>query len=113
MAKRKNWTDTENVAVVALYRAMAARVESGEKYNKAAMIRRAQWLDPDTRECRGQLWQRSRGSIESKLMNVTAIVEQFGCGRSMANHGYRPLPNYQASLRDAVLDAVKSTTKVA
>ena len=104
MAKRKNWTDTENVAVVALYRAMAARVESGEKYNKAAMIREAQ---------AGALADRSRGSIESKLMNVTAIVEQFGCGRSMANHGYRPLPNYQASLRDAVLDAVKSTTKVA
>ena len=96
------WTSEENAAVIALYFMMRHKVDKGELYNKAAMIREAQ--GHETPNSPGgsisPLANRSRGSIEAKLMNVTAVLHDLDRHDvSMANHGYRPLSNYQADLR--------------
>ena len=100
-AKRTPWTPAENAALVRLYFAMLDHAIAGEQYNKAAMIRTAQLETPRTT---GPLANRSRGSIEAKLMNATAVHSHLGARRAetMHDHGYRALPNYQAALKDAM-----------
>jgi hypothetical protein len=102
MAKRKAWTRDENVALVGLYSAMLNEVLAGRKYNKAAMIRVAQ---------AGSLSDRSRGSIEAKLMNLTAVYRDLGQAYTMEHHGYKALSGYQKGLREVaeafIYDAVK------
>jgi hypothetical protein len=94
------WTSEENAAVVALYFLMRRKVDKDELYNKAAMIRSAQNGHGGGEAYAGLLIDRSRGSIEAKLMNVTAVLHDLDRHDvSMANHGYRPLSNYQADLR--------------
>jgi len=93
MNTRRNWTDTENAALVALYFRMLNHAINGEKYNKAAMIRAVQ---------ASELLTRSRGSIEAKLMNVSAVHRDLcGTDETMNQYGYKYAPNYQASLKDA------------
>lgn len=99
------WTDKEQLAVIALYDQMHSFVMAGIPYNKAQMIRDSQ----DHEVCEvdhdysGELDTRSKGSIEMKLMNVTAACEALGRpDLSMAEHGYRPMKNMQKSLKDAV-----------
>lgn len=93
------WSPVENRAVCALYELIWLDcMEPGRGYTKAARIREAQ---------AGELSQRSRGSIEAKLMNVTAALESLGAGFvefSLSENGYRPLPNMQAALKAAVRD---------
>ena len=96
MSKRIPWSRAENVAVVILYMSMRASVDAGEKYSKAGMIRSAQ---------ADALANRSRGSIEAKLMNMTACLIDLGLAhRSLAEHGYKPAPNYQKDLRTLCAD---------
>lgn len=107
--KGKIWTDHENTALVALYFVMVFKARSGLPYNKAAMIREASIVthDDGTLIC-GPLRDRSRGSIEAKLMNVTAIVESLGWHSfSMSDHGYRPLHNYQKGLAVFVTQGIQ------
>lgn len=97
MAKSKAWTTDEIDAGIELYFAMLFRTLNGEKINKRAMIRHAQMSGDET------LGYRTRGSIEMKLMNITACVESLDAPEySMAEHGYRPLDSYQGALRIAV-----------
>lgn len=106
MARKPAWSLTEQAAAVSLYFRMRAEVDAGRPYNKAAMIRKARFSDADhgTMECRAELWMRSKQSIEAKLMNVTAVLHDLGRHDvSMAEHGYRPLSNYQAELRTTVV----------
>ena len=84
MAKRRNWTEEENRALVALYARMRSYVDHSAKYSKAAMIREVQQLG---------LIDRSRGSIEAKLMNVSYLLDVRGRDDlSMARYGYKPAP---------------------
>lgn len=106
-AKRTPWTPAENAALVRLYFAMLDHAIAGEQYNKAAMIRTAQLGHLAPRQApgaTGPLANRSRGSIEAKLMNATAVHSHLGARRAetMHDHGYRALPNYQAALKDAM-----------
>lgn len=98
-ARPAPWTDTENRACCALYELIWLDCMDGARgMTKAARIREAQ---------AGALSARSRGSIESKLMNVTAALESLGGGFvefSLSENGYRPLPNMQAALKAAVRD---------
>ena len=97
------WSAAENVAVIALYDAMHIRAWQGEAYNKAAMIREASGKIDKFHTCNAPLMLRSKGSIEMKLMNVTAACEALGRkDLSMAEHGFRPMPNMQKALKDAV-----------
>lgn len=100
MTRSKPWSDIENTAVVALYFDMLESAMAGEKYVKAAMIRKAQYPEA---EFRGPLWNRSRQSIEFKLMNCSAAhADLYPGDETMDGHGYRAMPNYQADLKKAV-----------
>lgn len=105
MTTRTPWTPAENAALVRLYFAMLDSAIAGQPYNKAAMIRDAQGdnMMPHERATRGELRNRSRGSIEAKLMNATAAHRDLDpTAETMDGHGYRALANYQAALKDAM-----------
>ena len=102
------WNDQENRALVALYFTMLDLATAGKQYNKAAMIRAAiAGMAP--RELNtmyanesflGKLPNRSRGSIEAKLMNASAAHRDLVPGaETMATHGYKAWGNYQATLK--------------
>jgi hypothetical protein len=104
MTISKAWTEHENIAIAALYFAMLALVLRGVKFNKRAMIRGVSIeLHADGTQICGPLRDRSRQSIEAKLMNCTAVHELLDPNAmSMSAHGYRPLTRFQGSLRDAM-----------
>lgn len=121
MTKRAPWTDQENAALVALYFAMLDEAIAGRPYNKAAMIRQFRGEHQDRHNLElsdyvGPLRNRSRGSIEAKLMNASAAHRDcylcsdgdLGEPETMDGHGYRALPNYQKSLKDAMKAALLS-----
>ena len=83
------WTDEENDLIVADYFAMLADDLAGRHYNKTEH-RRA--LMP-------RLRNRSKGSIEFKHRNISAVLQ--GLGDDWLQ-GYRPAVNVQRTLEDAV-----------
>lgn len=83
-----DWTDAENDALVADYFAMFADAEVGRQYSKTG--HRNALMDVITR---------SRGSIEFKHQNVSAVL--LGLGDDWLT-GYKPAANFQDSLVDAV-----------
>jgi len=103
--RKAPWSPAENLALARIYFTMLHAAGHGHPYNKAQMIRTAQGTD----EIPGSLYGRSRGSIESKLMNASAAHRDLirdgliRDGLTMDGFGYRALANYQSSLKDAVL----------
>jgi len=86
-----DWSREEVEAAVADYFAMLAKELSGIPYNKAEHNRLLQRI----------LVNRSRGSIEFKHQNITAVLIELG----FANiPGYKPRYNYQDLLRTVVED---------
>ena len=83
------WTDTEVNIAVDIYLSMLKRQESGESFVKAEY----------RRKCEEQLPARSGKSIEYKWCNISAVLDEMG---EPWIDGYKPLPNYQKSLRRAV-----------
>ncbi len=83
-----DWTDQQNVAIVADYFAMLADDEAGRSYSKAEHNRRLQ-----------EVIGRARGSIEYKHQNISAVLK--GLGEDWIP-GYKPVFNFQGSLVDAV-----------
>lgn len=105
MTNKTPWIDTENGGVVALYFEMVDKATTGRPYNKAAMIR--SYSKPVQGDgyygISRPLANRSRGSIEFKLMNCSAAHADLVPGaETMHEHGYRAMPNYQSSLKDAM-----------
>jgi len=95
------WTDDENAAVIRLYFDMLSLATAGASYNKAGMIRSYQFTD-EGRHAEA-LSNRSRGSIEAKLMNCSAAHRDLQPrAETMDGHGYRALSNYQGALRTAM-----------
>lgn len=88
---RKVWSDDDNREIVALYNAMLALQHNGEKFTKAPMVRLVA-------ENQG----RSKGSVECKLMNISAIRQERGMDIVA---GYKALSNYNKALVDAVMSA--------
>ena len=106
MTRKPKWAPEENGALVALYFSMRGRVDDGVDYNKAGMIRAVRGDNPNRLDNVAEtiLENRSRGSIEAKLMNVTAVLHDLGLyAVSMAENAYRPLVNYQADLKTIVV----------
>jgi hypothetical protein len=108
MTRSKPWSDIENGAIAALYFDMLDSAIAGSNYNKAAMIRYAQGSDDPkdaihvkTDFIWDTLGDRSRQSIEFKLMNCSAAHQDLvpGAQCTMHEHGYRAMPNYQAGLK--------------
>ena len=113
MARPTPWNDEENAACVALYFYMLALAISGENYNKAALIRAAQGKAKDGERAPappapvGTLIERSRASIEMKLMNCSAAHAKLDpIAVTMDGFGYRAMPNYQAALENAVASSL-------
>jgi hypothetical protein len=108
----KAWTDEENAAIVALYFAMLDAAIEGRPYNKRAMIREKQDATlqlggPVPPLYAGWLKDRSKGSIEAKLMNCSACHAALDPNAlTMDGFGYRALSNYQATLKTAMRDAL-------
>jgi hypothetical protein len=83
--KRNNWSDHENRVIIdAYYRLMKAQ-DAGKPLNKAQLARETLPL----------LNNRSKGSYEAKLMNVSAAMVSIGLPYVQ---GYLPLGHAQASL---------------
>jgi hypothetical protein len=85
-----DWTDAENDRIVASYFDMLVEDLAKRPYNKAAFNRALQV----------QLPTRSRGAIEWKHQNISAIL------REMSEDwipGYKPAVDFQESLIDAVV----------
>ena len=83
-----DWTDEENDLIVADYFAMLADDLAGRPYSKAEHNRNLQ-----------ARVGRSRGSIEFKHMNISAVLTILA---EDTLRGYRPAFNIQAALIDAV-----------
>lgn len=83
-----DWSDEENDAVVAAYFSMLSDELSGRPYNKADRNRLLQ-----------EQIDRSRGSVEFKLANISAAFQGFGLPIIA---GYKPRFNFQMSLAEAV-----------
>src|SRR5262249_25820924 len=84
-----DWSPEENVAIVAAYFEMLALVARGERPNKAA----------HNATLRQKLERRTRGSIERKLMNVTAALAEMS---KPTLDGYAPNKNIQDDLTPAI-----------
>lgn len=83
------WNDAEIDLIVADYFAMLSTDLAGVPYNKAE----------HNRALRAQI-QRSRGSIEFKHQNISAVMLGLGQPRI---EGYKPAANFQNALVDGVL----------
>ena len=85
-----SWSDEENDLIVADYFEMLALDLVGVSFNKAERNRNLQIL----------LSGRSRGSVEFKHQNISAVMIGLGQPRIV---GYPPASSFQSSLIDAVL----------
>jgi hypothetical protein len=92
MAKKgvANWTDSENASVVACYLSMLKRELAGQPINKAA----------ENKSLRKVLKDRTKGAVEYKLQNVSAVLLEYGW---LFIDGYKPARNIQGKLRDEVI----------
>lgn len=90
-SKKSNpWSPSEDALIVSDYLTMLRTTQRGLPINKAAHCRA---LLP-------RLNNRSRGSVEFKHQNISAVMRDLG--HPMLK-GYKPLSNYQQSLRAAVV----------
>lgn len=83
------WSREEVEAAVADYFAMLAAEMRGEPFNKAEHNRQLQRI----------LTNRTRGSIERKHQNISAVLIDLGYPYV---DGYKPLGNYQELLREVI-----------
>lgn len=85
------WTDQEIDLVVAAYFDLLVAELRGERPTKASRVRDLQRLIP----------ARSTGSIEFKMGNISAVLEEL---QEPWIDGYKPYPNYQQRLREIVVE---------
>jgi 5-methylcytosine-specific restriction enzyme A len=90
-----DWTDAEIQASVDAYFEMLAYEQASTQYNKSAINRALR---------EGPLGDRSRGSLEFKFMNISAVLRDAGLPWIP---GYKPAANTQGALATAVLRAAK------
>ena len=84
----KPWTEAEVSLTVEMYFSMLRSELLGHEFNKSAENRRLQ-----------ELIGRSKGSIEFKHANISAVLESMN---SFYIDGYKPRRNVQESLRREV-----------
>ena len=83
-----DWTPEQNQAVVRIYFEMLREQQCGHDFTKADFRRQ---LEKET--------GRSKASVEFKLCNISAVLEEMGL---MFIVGYKPYPHYQQALKDEV-----------
>jgi hypothetical protein len=92
-ATGKPWVAAEIKTVVDAYLDMLLKQVRGERYTKRSIVRDLQRVLP----------ARSSTSIERKLANVSAILDEEGIAWI---DGYKPYSHYQGALREEVLAAI-------
>jgi hypothetical protein len=95
----EDWSQAEVEAIVADYFVMWEKDLRGMKYNKAEHNRLLRKIIPT----------RSRGSIEKKHQNISAVLWQLGYPYI---DGYKPLPRYQGLLRQIIEERLTSATEL-
>jgi hypothetical protein len=90
-----DWTREEVEATVSDYFEMLAAELRGEPFNKAGHNRTLQ-----------KYVRRSRGSIEFKHENISAVLIELGCRYI---DGYKPRRNYQDLLRDVIVERLDAS----
>lgn len=85
----ENWTKAENKVIVSTYFEMLAKEVSGEPFTKTHY----------NEKVRQTATERSKGSIERKFQNVSAVLHEL---ELPFIDGYKPLGNKQTPLVDAV-----------
>ena len=93
MAKT-HWTREENLLVVDEYFKMLEQQLADQSFVKLRVIERVQ-------DATG----RSKGSVESKFMNISAVLLE---NQIPYVRGYRPFKNYQASLATVVNEFLRT-----
>lgn len=88
--KERDWTRPENELIVADYLEMLLKELAGQKYNKAERARNLMPL----------LNGRSKGSIEFKRANISAVLIELGFP---SLQGYKPRSNFQ---KDGLVEVV-------
>lgn len=83
--KRVPWPPEHNRQLIDLYNTMLSMELAGKPYKKAPMVRAL-----------AEKQGRSKGSVEAKLMNVSAIYENVL--NKPRIKGYKPLINFNKSL---------------
>ena len=99
MSESENWSRAEVEAIVADYFAMWEKELLGIEFNKAEHNRILRVLVPS----------RSRGSVEKKHQNISAILWHLGYPYI---DGYKPLPRYQALLRTVIEERLVTATTI-
>ncbi|HWL62335.1 MAG TPA: DUF3883 domain-containing protein [Steroidobacteraceae bacterium] len=94
VSRGSSWSREEVEATVADYLRMLRLELTGQPYNKAA----------HNRALLRQLDHRTRGAIELKHQNISAILLEQGFAYIP---GYKPMGNYQQLLADVVLDQIE------
>lgn len=99
MTAGTDWARSEVEAAISDYFDMLAKELRGEPYNKAEHNRGLQ----------NSLAARTKGSIERKHQNISAVL--LDCGYPYIN-GYKPLKNVQNLLREIVEDRLGATPQL-
>ena len=94
--KRRNWTEEEQRIICRAYLALLEWEKQGRKANKAALCRATLPLLDD----------RSRGSYELKMMNVSAAMLSIHPDLPTVT-GYKPYGHAQKSLKDILQEEGK------
>ncbi|HMR54500.1 MAG TPA: DUF3883 domain-containing protein [Amaricoccus sp.] len=93
-----DWSDDEVALIVADYFDMLTKELRGESFVKAQRNAALQ-----------ELTGRSRGSIEFKHQNISAVLRELGLPWVQ---GYKPMANYQAKLVGAVENSLSTTPDI-
>ena len=114
MSRSPPWNQSEIDPLIALYLTFRVLEDRGAPYVKAQFIRELIGA-PTPAQPDGNpdaaLANRTKGSAEAKMMNVTAALESIGRhDLSMAQFGYVPLSNMQAALKARVTELVAGET---
>jgi len=88
---RKAWTEQDNKNICELYSLFHLYQSMGTKYSKAPIVRQY-----------AEEMKRSKGSIECKLMNISAIRQELSLD---IVKGYKALSNYNKDLKIAYLNS--------
>ena len=97
----RDWSLFEVLELINLYQSFLDNQLRGEKYQKAAAVRLYM-----------ASLNRTRGSIEAKLMNVSAVLAALGMPACIVK-GYKPLPNFAVDMIDPVKSAFSKYLKKA
>jgi hypothetical protein len=98
VAAGESWNSLENEVIVAAYLDMLDHELRGEPVVKSK-------FNDDVRQRIG----RSRGSVEYKFQNVSAVLIEL---RHPYVRGYKAASNFQEALRDAVVAQIQSRTEL-